>query len=78
MANTEYPLCYLYAKDNKSKHFKAFDAYSCRYVDKLIYATVLRPTPDNTEMLINVAEENKDIHLVLQLRLNNKIYFTTT
>lgn len=71
-------LCYLYAKWDNNTTFKAFDLNQGISVDNLIYATILDNTQENQIKLQNIADDNKHINLILQLRPNGqKVVFQT-
>ena len=57
--------------------FKACDINKGYCVDKLIYATLVEVTEENKIKMQRLADMNKGINLVLQLRVGNKIYFET-
>lgn len=68
---------YTYVKHDGMKAFKAFDIINVRFVDKMIYATIL-PVDDVNKWSLQVfADMNKHINLKVQLRVGNKIYFET-
>lgn len=67
----------LYAKFDGCKTFKAFDINECRQVGNLIYATLLENTEHVQQKLQELADLNKELHLVLQLRRNGKVCFQT-
>lgn len=68
----------LYAKfDGGCKTFKAFDINEGRQVGNLIYATLLENTEHVQQKLQELADLNKELHLVLQLRRNGKVCFQT-
>lgn len=71
-------LCYIYAKWDNNKTFQAFDLNQGRAVGNLIYATILENTQENQIKLQNLANDNKHINLILQLRPNGqKVVFQT-
>lgn len=71
-------LCYVYAKWGNNTTFKAFDLNECRSVGNLIYATILENTSENRANLQILANTNKHINLILQLRPNGqKVVFQT-
>lgn len=75
---TNNELCYLYAKWDNNTTFKAFDINNGRAVGNLIYATILENTQENQIKLQNIANDNKHINLILQLRPNGqKVVFQT-
>lgn len=67
----------VYAKFAGCKGFKAFDINEGRQVGNLIYASLLENTVDNRQKLQRLADLNKECHLILQLRRNNKVTFQT-
>ena len=67
----------LYAKFDGCKTFKAFDIKEGRQVGNLIYATLLENTEHVQQKLQELADLNKELHLVLQLRRNGKVCFQT-
>ena len=67
----------VYAKLDGCKTFGAFDIIDGRFVGNLIYASLLENTADNQRKLQELADLNKDIHLVLQLRQKGKVKFGT-
>jgi hypothetical protein len=67
----------LYAKFDGCKTFKAFDINEGRQVGNLIYATLLENTEHVQQKLQELADLNKELHLVLQLRRNGKVCFQT-
>lgn len=75
-ANNE--LCYVYAKWDNNTTFKAFNLNEGYSVGNLIYATILENTTENQIKLQNLADDNKCINLILQLRPNGqKVVFQT-
>lgn len=70
--------CSLYAKYEGMKSFRAFDIENARFVNNVIYATMLMDTEDNKKKLKEIAEENKNISLVLQLRNNGLVVYSTS
>lgn len=71
-------MCYVYAKWNGEKTYKAFDLSGGVPVTKLIYATVTESTDDVHEKLQRIAEQYKGINLSFQLRDGNgKVVFQT-
>lgn len=68
---------YTYIKYDGMKTFKAFDINGRVCVDRLIYATILEVNEENKIKLQRLADMNKEINLVVQLRVGNKIYFET-
>ena len=67
----------VYAKLDGCKTFGAFDISDVRFMGNLIYASLLENTADNQHKLQELADLNKDSHLVLQLRQNNRVTFET-
>ena len=67
----------VYAKIDGCKTFGAFDVSEGRFVGNLIYASLLENTEENQRKLQELADLNKDCHLVLQLRRNRKVTFET-
>lgn len=67
----------VYAKYDGCKTFKAFDVSEGHPVGNLIYATLLENTDDNRWKLQELADMNKEYHLVFQLRRNGKVCFQT-
>jgi len=68
---------FTYAKCDGMKTFKAFDINEGYAVGNLIYATLVDDTQENREKLQKLADMNKEIHLVIQLRDRNKVVFET-
>ena len=68
---------YTYIKYDGMNTFKAFDINDGVCVDRLIYATILEANEENKIKLQRLADMNKEINLVVQLRVGNKIYFET-
>lgn len=68
---------FTYIKCDGMNTFKACDINKGYCVDKLIYATIVEVTEDNKIKLQRLADMNKEINLVVQLRVCNKIYFET-
>ena len=68
---------FTYIKCDGMKSFKACDINKGYCVDKLIYATLVEVTEENKIKMQRLADMNKGINLVLQLRVGNKIYFET-
>lgn len=69
---------FIYGKVNGMKSYKAMDINEGTFVDKLIYATLIEDTERNRNKLQELADMNKEIGLVLQLRSNNgKSIYTT-
>ena len=69
--------CSLYAKYEGMTTFKAFDIENCQLFDKVIYATMMQNSEDNKKILKEIADDNKKISLILQLRNEGKVIFTT-
>lgn len=67
----------VYAKLDGCKTFGAFDISEGRFVENLIYASLLENTKDNRRKLQELADLNKECHLVLQLRHKGKVKFET-
>ena len=67
----------VYAKLDGCKTFGAFDISEGRFVGNLIYASLLENTKDNRRKLQELADLNKECHLVLQLRQKGKVKFET-
>ena len=67
----------VYAKLDGCKGFRAFDVNEGRQVGNLIYATLLENTDENQRKLQDLADLNKEYHLVLQLRRKGKVCFQT-
>ncbi len=67
----------VYAKYDGCKGFRAFDVNEGRQVGNLIYATFLENTDENQRKLQDLADLNKEYHLVLQLRRNGRVCFQT-
>lgn len=68
---------YIYCKMDGMRSYKAFDLGEGVEVNRLIYATILEVTEENKVQLQNLADNNKHINLSIQMRVGNKIYFTT-
>ena len=68
---------YTYIKCDGMKSFKACNVNDGTCVDRLIYATIVEVTEENKIKLQRLADMNKDINLIVQLRVGNKIYFET-
>lgn len=68
---------FTYIKCDGMNTFKACDINKGYCVDKLIYATLVEVTEENKIKMQRLADMNKGINLVLQLRVGNKIYFET-
>ena len=73
------PMCYIYGKMDGQSTFKGMDVNEGIFVDRLIYATIVRDDPEGKvrEKLQKLADMNKDVHLVLQLRDGGKVVFQT-
>lgn len=67
----------VYAKLDGCKTFWAFDISEGRFVENLIYASQLENTKYNRRKLQELADLNKECHLVLQLRQKGKVKFET-
>lgn len=67
----------VYAKMDGCKTFGAFDISEGRFVSNLIYASLLENTADNQRKMQELADLNKECHLVLQLRQKGKVKFET-
>lgn len=70
-----HPLTYCKFKDES--RFQAYDINSGYPVKNLIYATMVENSKENQEKLQRLADLNKDLGLVIQLRDNNKVVFQT-
>lgn len=68
---------YTYVKYDGMNTFKAFDINEGCCVDRLIYATIIEVNDENKIKLQRLADMNKHINLVIQLRVGNKIFFET-
>lgn len=69
---------FTYAKYDGMKNFIAFDVNEGVTVTKKIYATLVEDTARNRTLLQEMADENKEIQLKLQLRdMNGKVVFET-
>ena len=68
---------YTYIKCDGMNTFKACNINEGSCVDRLIYATIIEVTEENKIKLQRLADMNKDINLIVQLRVGNKIYFET-
>lgn len=75
---TEIKTCYLYAKTNDKNHFAAFDLKNSSYVKNLIKATIMKNTKENQRYLQDLANSNKHIGLILQLRSDKQTKLFTT
>ena len=75
---TEIKICYLYAKTNDKNHFMAFDLANSSYVKNLINATTMKNTKENQKYLQDLANNNKHIGLILQLRSDKQAKLFTT
>lgn len=69
--------CLTYAKYNKMETFRAFDLNEGYCVSNIIYATQIENTKENQEALQHIADINKDLNLILQLRDGKKVVFQT-
>ena len=67
----------VYAKFDGCKNFRAFDVNEGRQVGNLIYATLVENTEETQNKLQQLADLNKEYHLVLQLRRNGRVRFQT-
>lgn len=67
----------VYAKFDGCSRFCAFDLNEGCQVGNLIYASQLEDTDENHRKLQELADLNKECHLVLQLRNKNKVTFET-
>ena len=72
----------IYAKFDGCKSFKAFDINEGRQVGNLIYASLVENTEDtrqklHRQKLQKLADLNKGLHLVLQLRRKGRVCFQT-
>ena len=77
-SNTEeLKTCLLYAKYDGMKKFKAINISSLEFVDNLIYASMMQDSECNKKALQEIADENKNISLVLQLRYRGRVVFAT-
>lgn len=68
---------FTYIKCDGMNTFKACDINKGYCVDRLIYATLVEVTDENKMKLQRLADMNKEINLIVQLRVCNKIYFET-
>lgn len=59
---------YLYAKFKGDRTFRAFNLTAGTYAGNLIYCTVIGEAPNNGAKLQRIADRNRDLGLVLQLR----------
>ena len=66
-----------YAKYDGCKGFRAFDINEGRQVGNLIYASLVENTEDIRQKLQKLADLNKELHLVLQLRRKGRVCFQT-
>lgn len=57
----------VYAKFDGCKSFRAFDVNEGKQVGNLIYATLVENTEETQNKLQQLADLNKEYHLVLQL-----------
>ena len=67
----------IYAKFDGCKGFRAFDINEGRQVGNLIYASLVENTEDTRLKLQELADLNKECHLVLQLRRKGRVCFQT-
>lgn len=67
----------VYAKFDGCKSFRAFDVNEGKQVGNLIYATLVENTEETQNKLQQLADLNKEYHLVLQLRRNGRVRFQT-
>ena len=67
----------VYAKFDGCKSFRDFDVNEGRQVGNLIYATLVENTEETQNKLQQLADLNKEYHLVLQLRRNGRVRFQT-
>ena len=70
-----HPLTYCKFKDES--RFQAYDINSGLPVKNLIYASMVENSKENQEKLQRLADLNKDLGLVIQLREKNKVVFQT-
>jgi len=77
MRRTDMDWHIVYAKIDGCKTFGAFDINEGRFVGNLIYASLQENTEDNQRKLQELADMNKECHLVLQLRQKGKVKFET-
>ena len=68
---------YTYIKCAGMKTFKACNINDGVRDNRLIHATIIEVTEGNKIKLQRLADMNKDINLIVQLRVGNKIYFET-
>ena len=66
-----------YIKYDGMNTFKVCNINEGYCVDRLIYATLVEVNEENKIKLQRLADMNKEINLVVQLRVGNKIYFET-
>ena len=67
----------VYAKFDGCKGFRVVGVNEGRQVGNLIYATLLENTDENQRKLQDLADLNKEYHLVLQLRRKGRVCFQT-
>lgn len=67
----------VYAKLDGCKGFKAFDIKEGRQAGNLIYASLVENNATTQRKLQELADLNKKLHLVLQLRHKNRVTFET-
>ena len=67
----------VYARYDGCKSFKAFDINEGRQVGNMIYASLVENTEDTRQKLQKLADLNKGLHLVLQLRRKGRVCFQT-
>ncbi len=70
-------MCYTYAKMDDMRTYRAMDINEGAFVGNLIYCTVLEDNEYHRGKLQELADMNREIGLVLQLRRNNKVIFET-
>lgn len=70
---------YLYAKYEGLKTFKAFSLPDGCAVDRLIFASLMSNSQEEQAYLQEVADENKDLNLIFQIRNpgNGRVVFQT-
>lgn len=70
---------YLYAKYEGLKRFKAFSLRDGRPAGNLIYASIMCNTQREQEYLQEMANDNKDLNLIFQIRdsENGHVVFQT-
>ena len=67
----------IYAKFDGCKGFRAFVINEGRQVGNLIYASLVENTEDTRLKLQELADLNKECHLVLQLRRKGRVCIQT-